>query len=55
MTQKTHRIRTNYSNDDRHSWECSCGAGGSVSSDRDVDIASDKHIPEGDHRIDGHR
>jgi hypothetical protein len=47
-----HKIYTEYDDDtDRAHWSCSCGAGGSASCDR-VDLASDKHIVEGEHRID---
>jgi len=41
-------------NPDRSYWECSCGAGGSASTFK-VDIASDRHIKEGDSRIDTNR
>lgn len=35
-------------------WECSCGRGGTASTETDVDIASDKHIDysSGDTRVD---
>ena len=49
-TPTTHRVYTEYE-DERGYWECSCGHGGSASADR-VELASDKHIPEGDRRID---
>lgn len=49
-----HEIHT-FSSDDpedfRQYWECSCGKGGSVGEFGDPDIAADKHIPEGESRI----
>jgi hypothetical protein len=45
-----HRIHTEHEGE-RAYWECSCGRGGSAEWDR-VDLASDKHIPEGDRRVD---
>jgi hypothetical protein len=41
-------------NPNRSYWECSCGSSGSASSDR-VDLASDKHLKDGDTRIDTNR
>lgn len=46
-----HRIYTEELDDDRSYWECDCGTSGSASTQK-VDIASDKHIPEDDHRVD---
>jgi hypothetical protein len=48
-----HRV-TVYDEDEdlRTAWECDCGRGGSVSAMSDVGVASDRHIPEGDSRID---
>jgi hypothetical protein len=51
----THIVRTfEPDEDDRCSWECSCGRGGSAAEWR-VEEASDKHIQElGASRIDRH-
>lgn len=49
-----HYIHTRYDDADRAYWECSCGHAGSTDAWR-VDIASDKHIPEGERRIDTSR
>lgn len=39
--------------DERTAWECSCGRGGSAATWK-VDEASDKHIREGESRVDRH-
>lgn len=50
-----HRIHISEPEDDvRVWWECSCGHSGSAPAHR-ADEASDRHIPEGDFRIDTSR
>lgn len=49
-----HIVRMSDTDDDeRTSWECSCGRSGSAATWR-VDAASDQHIPEGETRVDRH-
>jgi hypothetical protein len=48
-----HRIYTEHVHD-RWYWECSCGRSGSSSAHR-VDLASDRHIPEDEMRVDTNR
>lgn len=48
---EVHVFSTDDPEDTRQYWECSCGKGGSVSEFADVDIAADKHIPEGASRV----
>jgi hypothetical protein len=49
--QVVHRVRQ-WENDGRYEWECDCGIGGSTGDQLQTDLASDKHIPEEDMRID---
>lgn len=42
-----HRVEV-WESGSRGCWECDCGSGGSVSADGDVEIAAEKHVPEGD-------
>jgi len=46
-----HIIQMEDIDDDRTAWECSCGRSGSAASWK-VDVASDKHIREGEGRVD---
>jgi len=48
-----HRIRTTEIEDERAYWECSCGRSGGCA-EWNVDIASDKHIRDGEGRVDVH-
>jgi hypothetical protein len=51
----THEVYTFASDDPedtRQYFECSCGRGGSVDEFGDIDAHADKHIPEGEHRVD---
>lgn len=47
---EVHRIHTEYEGE-RGRWECSCGMAGSAPVEN-VDLASDRHIPDGDGRVD---
>jgi hypothetical protein len=53
---KEHRVWIGPDDEDpeRSVWDCSCGAGGSAP-EYLVDLASDKHIKPGEHRIDTNR
>jgi len=51
----THKIYTEHDAEpERAFWECSCGASGTAPN-YTVDLASDRHIPEGDMRVDTNR
>lgn len=53
--QVTHRIETTYDDKSgRAYWECDCGIAGSCP-EITADLHSDKHIPDGDMRVDVHR
>ena len=55
MILADHRIHTDRDGiSSRARWECSCGAAGSAPSET-VDLASDKHIREGESRVDTNR
>ncbi len=50
---QTHYIRF-FPAGGRDGWECSCGHGGSTGTSYagiDVEIAAERHIPEGDHMV----
>lgn len=50
---KTHRVYIDYGSmaSDRAYWECDCGISGSCDKGM-VAVNSDRHIPEGDMRVD---
>lgn len=54
MIPADHRIYTEDDGSLRARWECSCGAAGSAPSER-VDLASDKHVRDGESRVDTNR
>lgn len=56
MSGQTHYVTIHREDDaglreTRAYWECSCGTSGSAAEHK-VDEASDRHIPEGDQRVD---